>query len=226
MRNPLERSSTVNGRATQTFWDAESKHQGRCAEKEREMIFLVKREIYVLFRIVASCLSAVVFIFFISSLSGEDLLKNNGEIKKCEALIAQINAELEGGIAQRLAQLGEVPEKNPFRKFYAVELAKEIHDLSGLTEKQRMLFDTYNVRSFEVQLKRMMDYTEQSDVKSLMDELEVVRRELRNSANLIEKKRSKLVRQRTAYIVLFVVFWLVLYLYYSRGIIFKKSDEE
>ena len=57
-----------------------------------------------------------------------------------------------------------------------------------------------------------------------MDELEVVKRELKNSANLIEKKRKKLVRQRTAYIVLFVIFWIVLYLYYSRGIIFKKSE--
>jgi hypothetical protein len=188
------------------------------------MLFLVKREMFVLFRIVASCVTAIVLIFFISSLSGEDLLRNNSEIKGSEALIAQINAELEGGIAQRVAQLGEVPEKNPFRKFYCVELAKEIHDLSGLTEKQRMLFDSYNVRSFEGQLKRMMEYTEQADVKSLMEEMEVVRRELKNSANLIEKKRAKLIRQRTAYVVLFVVFWLVLYLYYSRGIIFKKSD--
>lgn len=187
------------------------------------MVLLVKREIFILFRIVISCLTAVVLIFFISSLSGEDLLKNNNEIKNSEALIAQINGELAGGIAQRLAQLGEVPEKNPFRKFYAVELAKEIHDLSDLTEKQRMLFDTYNVRSFESQLKRMMTYTEKSDVGSLMDELDVVRRELRNSVNLIEKKRAKLIRQRTAYIVLLIIFWIVIYLYYSRGVIFKKS---
>lgn len=190
------------------------------------MILLVKHEIFVLFRIVASCLTAAALIFFISSLSGEDLMKNNNEIKNSEALIKRINDELDGGIAQRVAQLGEVPEQNPFRKFYAVELAKEIHDLSGLTEKQRMLFDTYNVRSFEVQLRRMMDYTERSDVKSLMDELEVVRRELKNSANLMEKKRNKLIRQRTAYIVLFVVLWAIIYLYYSRGIVFKKSDDD
>lgn len=188
------------------------------------MIFLVKREIFVLIRIMVSCLTAAALIFFISSLSGEDLLKNNNEIKSIEGLLDQINAELETGIQQRVSQLGEVPKKNPFRKFYGIELAKEIHDLSNLTEKQRMLFDTYNVRSFEVQLKRMMDYTERSDVKSLMDELEVVKRELKNSANLIEKKRGKLIRQRTAYIVLFIVFWVVLYLYYSRGIIFKKAD--
>jgi len=187
---------------------------------------VVKREIYVLFRIIASCATAAALIFFISALSGEDLFKNNNEIKRYEVLIEQINAELENGINRRVAQLGEVPEKNPFRKFYCVELAKEIHELSNLTEKQRMLFDTYNVRSFESQLKRMMEQTENSDVKSLMDELEVVKRELKNSTNLIEKKRNKLIRQRTAYTVLFIVFWVVLYLYYSRGIIFKKSPHE
>lgn len=185
---------------------------------------VVKREIFVLFRIVLSCLTAAALIFFISSLSGEDLIKNNNEIKKCESLVGLIDMELENGIQSRLAQLGEVPSKNPFRKFYCVELAKEIHDLSNLTEKQRMLFDNYNVRNFEVQLKRMIDYTENSDVKSLMEELEIVKRELRNSANLISKKRDKLIRQRTAYIVLFLVFWIVLYLYYSRGIILKRSE--
>jgi hypothetical protein len=56
--------------------------------------------------------------------------------------------------------------------------------------------------------------------------LEIVKRELKNSVNLIEKKRAKLIRQRTAYIVLFIVFWIVFYLYYSRGIIFKKSEFE
>ena len=165
---------------------------------------LVKREIYVLFRIIASCATAAALIFFISPLSGEDSRTSN----------------------RRVAQLGEVPEKNPFRKFYCVELAKEIHELSNLTEKQRMLFDTYNVRSFEVQLKRMMEQTENSDVKGLMDELEVVKRELKNSTNLLEKNENKLIRQRTAYIVLFIVFWLVLYLYYSRGIIFRKSQAD
>ena len=185
---------------------------------------VVKREIFVLLRIVTSCLTAMAMIFFISALSGEDLLKNNHEIEKSVALIDQINDELETGIDKRVSQLGEVPEKNPFRKFYCVELAKEIHELSTLTEKQRMLFDAYNVRSFEDQLRRMMKQTEASDVKALMDELEVVKRELKNSVNLLEKRRAKLIRQRTAYIVLFIVIWIVFYLYYSRGIIFKKTE--
>jgi Fe2+ transport system protein B len=185
---------------------------------------VVKREIFVLLRIVTSCLTAMAMIFFISALSGEDLLKNNNEIDKSVSLIDQMNSELDVGIDNRIDQLGEVPEMNPFKKFYCIELAKEIHELSTLTEKQRMLFDTYNVRSFEDQLQRMMRQTEEADVKGLMDELEIVKRELKNSVNLIEKRRAKLKRQRTAYIVLFVVFWILFYLYYSRGIIFKKSE--
>lgn len=188
-------------------------------------MILVKREIFVLVRIMASCATAALLIFFISSLSGEDLFKNNDEIEKSAILGEEINSELTVGIDRRLSQLGEVPKKEPFRKFYCVELAKEIHELSNLTEKQRMIFDTYNVRGFETQLRRMMQYTDQSDVKSLMDELDIIKRELKNSTNLIDKKRSKLVRQRTSYIVLFVVFWVVLYLYFSRGIIFRKTGQ-
>jgi Fe2+ transport system protein B len=187
---------------------------------------VVKRELFVLIRIVASFVTASALIFFTSSLSGEDLFENNDEIVRLDALKGDIQAELDDGIHKRIDQLGQAPEKNPFRRFYCVELAKEIHELSNLTEKQRMLFDSYNVRSFEVQLKRMMEYTEAADVKSLMDELEIVKRELKNSSNLIEKRRSKLMRQRTAYIVLFVIFWLVIYLYYSRGIIFRRGDHD
>ncbi|MEJ2156316.1 MAG: hypothetical protein P8X96_13340 [Desulfobacteraceae bacterium] len=150
------------------------------------MVF-VKRELFVLIRILMSCLTAGVLIFFISSLAGEDLLENNDEIGRTEMLLSEINHELDGGIRDRIDRLGEVPEMNPFRKFYCVELAKEIHDISQLTEKQRMLFDTYNVRSFEVQLKRMMDYTQNSNVSRLMEEIEIVKRELKNSSNLIEK---------------------------------------
>jgi hypothetical protein len=199
--------------------------QGDQSAPSKEVVMtLAKREIFVLFRIMASCLTAAMVIFFISSLSGEDLFNFNDEIDRAAKLADEINSELNDGIQKRLTQLGEVPHKDPFRKFYCVELAKEIHDLSNLTEKQRMIFDTYNVRGFESQLRRMMEYTGKSDVKSLMDELDIIKRELKNSTNLIEKKRTKLMRQRSSYIVLFFIFWVMLYLYFSRGIIFKKGD--
>jgi hypothetical protein len=192
--------------------------------KEVWGMVVIKREIFVIFRIIASCLTAACLIFFFSSLAGEDLIRNNATIDKTLRLMTEINGELNGGITKRISQLGAVPEKNPFRKFYAVELAKEIHELSQVTEKQRIMFDTYNVRGFEAQLKRMMQQTQDGDVDQLMQELEIVKRELKNSANLLDKKNKRLVRQRLAYIALFFLLWIGLYLYFSRGIIFKKDD--
>jgi hypothetical protein len=75
------------------------------------------------------------------------------------------------------------------------------------------------VRDFEHKSKRLVNYSETSDLKNLLNELEIVKRELKNSANLIDNKRQKLGRQRTAYIVLFFVLWLVIYFYYGRGIL-------
>ena len=177
------------------------------------------RDIIVLIRIFTSCLTAGLLIFFISSLSGEDLIKNNSTIDDLDRIVSDITFELEDGIEQRIKQLGEIPDINPFRKFYCAEFAKEIHEVAYLTEKQKILFDTYNVRDFENKSKRLVAYSENSDIQSLMNELEIVKRELKNSANLLDKRRSKLLRQRTAYVILFFVLWIALYFYYSRGLI-------
>ena len=82
-----------------------------------------------------------------------------------------------------------------------------------------IVFDSFNVRNFEHKSQRLVGYSETGDLKSLRNELEIVKRELKNSANLIAKKRQRLVRQRTAYLVLFIVLWLVIYFYYSRGLL-------
>ena len=113
---------------------------------------------------------------------------------------------------------------DPYKKFYCVELAKEIHDISFMSEKQKILFDTYNVRDFENRLKFLLMYTKASDVNSLLEEIETVKRELKNTVNIIEKKKNKMIRQRIAYIVFFIVLWIFFFLYYSRGIIFKKTS--
>ena len=180
---------------------------------------ILNRDTVVLIRIVASCATAAILIFFISSLSGEDLIRNNGTIRDLESLLAQITAELNDGINQRIKLLGEVPAINPYRKFYCAELAKEIHQIAYLSERQRMMFDVYSVRDFEGKSRRLVQYSEQADVNGLMDELDIVKRELKVSANLIDKMRNKLVRQRTAYIILFFAIWIVLYIYYGRGIL-------
>jgi Fe2+ transport system protein B len=187
--------------------------------KGRALMLSISRDVVALIRIFTSCLTAAFLIFFISSLSGEDLIKNNSFIEELDRNLLEITAELESGIENRIKQLGEVPAINPYKKFYCAEFAKEIHEVSYLTEKQKILFDSFNVRDFESKSKRLVNYSENSNLQALMNELEIVKRELKNSVNLIDKRRKKLVRQRTAYIILFFVLWIVIYFYYSRGFI-------
>ena len=183
----------------------------------------IKGEFLIIIKIIASCLTAGFLIFFISALSGEDLKKNNDMIGKLSASMQEISTQLDTGIQERISKLGEVPSINPFKKFYCVEFAKEIHDISYLTEKQKILFDIYNVRDFENKSKRLVSFTENSDIDSLLNELEIVKRELKNSVNLINKKIKKLTRQRNAYIIFFFILWVILYIYYSRGLVSKKE---
>ena len=147
------------------------------------------------------------------------MLKNQNTITELETLLSEISAELNGGIDRRIKQLGEVPEINPYLQFYCAELAKEIHEISYVTEKQKITFDAFNVRDFEHKSQRLVGYSEDGNLKSLLNELEIVKRELKNSANLLDKKRKKLGRQRTAYIILFFVLWLGIYFYYGRGVL-------
>jgi hypothetical protein len=182
----------------------------------------VNRDLVIFFKVITSCLTAAFLIFFFSALSGEDLLKNHGSINELEKLVADISAELNGSIERRIQQLGEIPKKNPYRRFYAAELAKEIHEVSYLTEKQKIMFDAYNVRDFETKSKRLVSYSETADVEGLMNELEIVKRELKNSVNLMDKRRERLDRQRHAYMFLFFILWFAVYFYYGRGVIKRR----
>ena len=184
-----------------------------------EFMSILNRDVVVVIKFVTSGITAGFLIFFISAISGEDIFKNQKSIADLDSLLAEITHELEEGIPLRIKQLGEVPEINPYRKFYCAEFAKELHEVSYITEKQKIAFDSFNVRDFEYKSKSLVNYSENGDLNSLLDEMEIVKRELKNSANLIAKKRQKLVRQRTAYIVLFFVLWLVIYFYYGRGIL-------
>jgi hypothetical protein len=179
----------------------------------------LNRDVAIVFRIVASCITAGFLIFFISAFSGEDLLKNHSTIKDLEQLMGEISTELSGRIEQRIRQLGEAPQKNPYRRFYCAEFAKEIHAISYLTEKQKIMFDAYSVRDFENKSKRLVSYSETANVEGLLNELDIVKRELKNAVNLIDKRTEKLIRQRTAYLVLFFILWIAIYFYYGRGFI-------
>jgi hypothetical protein len=184
---------------------------------------MIQKDIAIILKIVASCLTAGFLIFFISALSGEDLLKNNNRINELEFLLTEITDELNGGIENRIQQLGEAPTRDPYRRFYCAELAKELHEVSYLTEKQKIMFDTYSVRDFEAKSKRLVAYSESGSARGLMNELEIIKRELKQSANLVDKRREKLSRQRTAYVLLFFILWIAVYFYYGRGFIRSES---
>ena len=81
------------------------------------------------------------------------------------------------------------------------------------------MFDTYSVRDFEDKSRRLVAYSESADVERLLGELDIVKRELKNSVNLIESRKEKLIRQRTAYLILFFILWIAVYFYYGRGFI-------
>ena len=185
----------------------------------KDMVPSMGKDIFVIIKIVLSGLTAAFLIFFISALGGIDLKKNSEMISELDEMAEGINTAIEGEIDRRVKKLGEVPSINPYKKFYCTELAKEIHDFSYLTEKQKMLFDSFNVRDFENKAQRLVMLSDNSDLDALFNELEIVKRELKNSANLVAKKRKVLCRQKIAYIVFFFLLWVIVYIYYSRGII-------
>jgi hypothetical protein len=185
----------------------------------RNKFYALKKDFLVVFKILLSGLTAVFLIFFISALGGTDLKKNSDMIKDLDKMYAEINTELETGIDKRIKGLGEVPQINPYKKYYCAEFAKEIHDISYLAEKQKIMFDAFNVRDFEYKAQQLIKYVDTADMAALFKELEIVKRELKNSANLIASKQRTLLRQRTAYIVFFFLLWILVFMFYSRGII-------
>lgn len=185
----------------------------------KDVVPSMGKDIFVIIKIILSGLTAAFLIFFISALGGIDLKKNSDLIEELDQMEADINTTVEGDIERRIENLGEVPSINPYKKFYCAELAKEIHEVSYLSEKQKMLFDTFNVRDFENKAQKLVDLSENSDLDALFNELEIVKRELKNSANLVATKRKVLFRQKIAYIVFFFLLWVIVYIYYSRGII-------
>jgi len=185
----------------------------------RNKFYALKKDFLVVFKILLSGLTAVFLIFFISALGGTDLKKNSDMIRDLDKMFGEINTELETGIDKRIKGLGEVPQINPYKKYYCAEFAKEIHDISYLAEKQKIMFDAFNVRDFEYKAQQLIKYVDTADMAALFKELEIVKRELKNSANLIASKQRTLLRQRTAYIVFFFLLWILVYMFYSRGII-------
>ena len=81
--------------------------------KDIRNMLRLNRDLVILFRVVASCLTAGLLIFFVSAFAGEDLLRNHSTIKDLDRILEEISAELNDGIDRRTRQLGEVPKKKP-----------------------------------------------------------------------------------------------------------------
>ena len=143
----------------------------------KNMIPSLGSDFFVILKIILSGLTAAFLIFFISALGGVDLKKNSDLVSELDSMYAEINDELEIGIDKRIKNLGEVPAINPYKKFYCAEFAKEIHEISYLTEKQKILFDAFNVRDFEFKSQQLVKFSENSDLDALNSELEIVKRE-------------------------------------------------
>ena len=186
---------------------------------------MTQKAFYNIFRVLVSCFTAGSLVLFFSLLAGEDLIHNNDTVLRMRKLNNLIDHKLNDDLDKHIIALGEVPEKDTYRKFYCIELAREIQNAFRLVRKQQIMFDSYNASTFQNQLKRVTDFAELSNVQRLMDELDVVKKELVNSANLLEEQGTHLVRQRIIYFVLFFVLWVVLYLYFSRGILFRTQRQ-
>ena len=127
---------------------------------------ILNRDMVVVIKFVASSITAGFLIFFISALTGEDLFKNQKTIADLDTLLSEISTELEDRIDLRIKQLGEIPEVNPYRKFYCAEFAKELHEISYITEKQKIAFDTYNVRDFEQKMEEhLINFDDEMDTQ-------------------------------------------------------------
>ena len=61
--------------------------------KEYEIMSILNRDVVVVIKFVTSCVTAGFLIFFISALTGEDLLKNQNTIKELETLLTEISTE-------------------------------------------------------------------------------------------------------------------------------------
>jgi hypothetical protein len=184
---------------------------------------MTQKAFYIIFRILVSCFTAGYLVLFFSLLAGEDLIHNKEKIFKIEGLQKRIGQQLNGNIEQQVTNPGEIPEKNPLRKLYCIQLAKVIHNAFQFIQKQRIMFNADNSHTYQNQFKRVMSFAESSNVQRLMDELNMVKKELANSADLLEQQRTRLVHQRGIYFVLFFVLWVVLYMYFSRGILYRTQ---
>jgi predicted PurR-regulated permease PerM len=175
------------------------------------MTNLSRSRITLALNILTSCLIAAVFVFFISVLAGVDLKKNQEVMNRLKSLAEEISAELDYGIDRRIMRLGEkAPTKSP-KQFYCEYVSKQLFDLYYLVEKEKIISGTQDVVEFDKKTSRILTFASQRDLKSLVTELKTATQELRVALESIKKTHQSYIRQRIAYLVLYIVFCIILF---------------
>lgn len=180
-----------------------------------------KNPIFFPVKILLTGLIAALSVFFISILVGADLLHINTTITELENVSVVLQRELDSGINEKIVSLGNAPAIEPYKKLYCEDLATIILDIFFTAEKQKIIFDTYNPTFYETKSARLLLSVSESDLDSLLRELDFAKSEIVNAGNLCEKRLKKLSIQRIAYGVFFLIVWIALYL-----ILFFRHDRK
>jgi len=177
------------------------------------MADVVKNLLFLPVKIALVCLIAAVGTFFISLLAGEDLSNINNNITELDQTTGILKKEMDTGIDFKIRSLGDVPAIEPYKKLYCEDLAAIILQAYYTAEKQKILFDTYNPVFYETKSTRLLMFAMESDIDSLLKELDMAKVEILNAMKHCEKRLKKLSTQRLAYGALFFILWSVLYFF-------------
>jgi len=164
-----------------------------------------KNPLFIFAKILLAGVIAVISVFFISILAGADLVNINATVV--------LKNELDSEIDKKITALGDVPAIEPYKKLYCDDLAGVILEIFFTAEKQKIIFDTHNPNYYETKSASLLLNASESDLDSLLRELEIAKSEIVNAMNLCEKRLKKLSIQRIAYILFFLIVWVVLYLF-------------
>ena len=171
-----------------------------------------KNPVFIPVKVILVGLIAALSVFFISILAGADLLNINTTITDLETVSAELQQELHTGVNAKITALGDAPAIEPYKKLYCEDLARIILEIYFTAEKQKLIFETYNPGFYETKSARLLLDASESNLDSLLRELEIAKSEIAHAVDLCEKRAKKLSTQRIAYIAFFFIAWIVLYL--------------
>jgi len=172
-----------------------------------------KNPLFIFAKILLAGVIAVISVFFFSILAGADLVNINATVADLDKISIVLKNELDSEIDKKITALGDVPAIEPYKKLYCDDLAGVILEIFFTAEKQKIIFDTHNPNYYETKSASLLLNASESDLDSLLRELEIAKSEIVNAMNLCEKRLKKLSIQRIAYILFFLIVWVVLYLF-------------